>query len=102
VKLEFSFRNSQLTDSEKNGIQEKIGKLEKVFDRITSVHVIVDQENNVTSKVELVVGVGGSTMVAEDSQPEVLTAVDSAVSKMQRQLRKHKEKLRDRHRQGSG
>ena len=78
-------------------IEEKVGKLEKVYDRIVDAEVKLKLENTgqVRDKiVELKVHVPRETLFASESHKTFEVATEQAVKQILRQLKKHKEKLR--------
>ncbi len=94
MKISVSSKHGQLSDSIHQTIEQKVTKLPKYFDRTTAINVIVDLENTDNPKVELVVSAEETDdFFASNTGSNVLTALDGCVSKLERQLRKHKEKL---------
>ncbi|MDN3696713.1 MULTISPECIES: ribosome hibernation promoting factor [Vibrio] len=81
-----------LTDSMQDYVQTKFQKLERFFDHINNVHVVLRVEK-VTQIAEatLHVNLGDIHATAEDEN--MYAAIDSLVDKLVRQLNKHKEKL---------
>lgn len=94
MKISVSSKHGQLSDSVQQTIEQKVSKLPKYFDRTTAIDVIVDLEHSDTPIVELVVSAEETDdFFASDNGSNVLNALDKVVSKIERQLRKHKEKL---------
>ncbi|MCK5889834.1 MAG: ribosome-associated translation inhibitor RaiA [Methylococcales bacterium] len=81
----------EVTDSLKNHVNEKIGKLKRHFDNVTDVHVILTVEK-LEQKAEATVQISGAKLFAEDSQEDMYKAIDNMVDKLDRQIIKHKEK----------
>jgi putative sigma-54 modulation protein len=74
-----------------------MGKLPHIFNRVTGVQVIVDLEHQESPHVEVAVTAEHThEFVATERAPTVLAAVDGVVHKLEQQLRKHKEKVKDR------
>jgi putative sigma-54 modulation protein len=84
----------EITDSLRNHVEEKISKLKRHFDNVVDVHVILTVEKHV-QKAEATVQISGATLFAEDSQDDMYTAIDNMVDKLDRQIIKHKEKLKN-------
>ncbi len=75
-------------------IEQKVGKLPRFFDRATSIQVVIDLSHSSEPKVEIIVSAESShDFVATDTGNNVIVATDKAIEKMEKQLRKHKEKL---------
>lgn len=81
----------QVTEALKNYIHEKFARLERHFDRVMDVHVVLEVEK-LAQKAEATVQVNGANLFAEDTQNDLYVAIDGLVDKLDRQLLKHKEK----------
>lgn len=102
MELSVSGRNTELTAALTEYAQEKFQKLDKFFDGIGRAQAILRVEHD-TQIAELVVAVrGGKDLVAEAREDDMYAALDVVAEKMQRQLKKHKAKLRDRRGRRSG
>jgi putative sigma-54 modulation protein len=80
-----------VTDSLRNHVEEKIGKLKRHFDNVTDVHVILTVEK-LEQKAEATVQISGAKLFADDAQADMYQAIDNMVDKLDRQIIKHKEK----------
>jgi putative sigma-54 modulation protein len=81
----------EVTDSLRNYVEEKIGKLKRHFDNVTDVHVILTVEK-LEQKAEATVQISGAKLFANDVQGDMYQAIDNMVDKLDRQIIKHKEK----------
>lgn len=81
----------QVTEALKNYIHEKFARLERHFDRVMDVHVVLEVEK-LAQKAEATVQVNGANLFAEDTQSDLYVAIDGLVDKLDRQLLKYKEK----------
>ena len=102
MQVKISARHGHLHEDTQRLIQEKASRLLHFFDRLTIIEVTVDMQ----SKEEKVVEVLASAehkhdFVASERHAELLAAVDLAVEKMERQLRRYKEKIQDHRRDPS-
>ena len=64
-------------------------------------HVILDVSKQV-NKAETTIHVSGNTIHAESENDDMYAAIDAMLDKLDRQVRKHKEKLTDHHRREGG
>ena len=96
--MNISIRHGHVSDATQAIIQEKLEKLTRLYDRISAIEITVDLEHRDQPRVDLKVSVKKHDFVAVAQAENLLTAVDVAVDKMEQQLRKHKEKVQDRHR----
>lgn len=105
VPPEIAFRNVEPTDDLKAKILAGIDKLEKVYDRLVSCRVMVEETNpgRQTGKmhhIRLDIGVPGHEVVINRNSPEnpatedLTTAINEAFDKAWRQLRELKKQQR--------
>ncbi len=98
MQLNITGHHVEVTDSLKNYVTEKLERLEKHFDHVNNVHVILSIEKQ-RQKSEATVNVNGASLFADSTEEDMYAAIDSMVDKLDRQIKKHKEKLKDHHRQ---
>lgn len=99
MQTTISARHGHLSPNTQERITEKVEKLNRYFDRLTSIHVTVDLEHRETPTVEVQVSVGHSeSLVAADQSAEVMAALDGALHKIEQQIRRHKDKRTERRR----
>ena len=73
-----------------------MSKLEKHFDNVSKTNVILSVEK-LRQKAEATINVSGNTLFAESVEEDMYTAIDSLTAKLDRQILKHKEKMKDHH-----
>jgi putative sigma-54 modulation protein len=93
MRIEITSRRYDASENLKEYIQKELTRLDKVFDRIIDAKVTLEEIESGQMKVELLVNVPGKTLNAESSDTEITKAIDQTVAKMQRQVKKYKEKL---------
>lgn len=98
MEITFTGHKMEVTPALKNFTQEKFDKLERHFDKITAINVIFDVEK-MRQIAEATILVAKGELHASSESSDMYTAIDELVSKLDRQLIKHKEKLRDHHRE---
>ena len=75
-------------------MKNKVAKLTKFFDRMTGIKVLADLNHADKPKVEIIVSAEeANDFFASDTGNNVIVALDSTISKIEQQLKKHKEKL---------
>ena len=85
-----------ITEAIREHAQEKTDKLPKYYDRINQVEVILDDSPGGNISVEIIVRAEHSTIfVVTETGQDAYTCIDVAVHKLERQLRKKKEKERN-------
>ena len=98
MQINISTRHGHLSGDTQAKVMEKLEKLPRLYDRVTAIEAIVDLERRESPGVELKVSAKGKDFVAVSQTVELLASVDDVVEKMEQQLRKHKDKVQDRHR----
>ncbi|HDR05017.1 MAG TPA: ribosome-associated translation inhibitor RaiA [Candidatus Marinimicrobia bacterium] len=93
MRIEITSRRYDASENLKEYINKELTRLEKVFDRIINAKVTLEEIESGQMKVELLVNVPGKALNSESSDAEITKAIDQAVAKMQRQVKKYKEKL---------
>ncbi|RAP33672.1 ribosome-associated translation inhibitor RaiA [Candidatus Marinamargulisbacteria bacterium SCGC AG-439-L15] len=92
----------EITPAIKSYIEKKLGKLEKFFNHIQEIAVEVDysevSDENQRQTTAVSVWVSGSMFRAKESHRDMYASVDLVFAKLERQLVKYKEKLKDRNR----
>ncbi len=97
MQTNISARHGHLSTSTQQRITEKVEKLNRYFDRLTSIQVTVDLEHREMLAVEVRVSVEHSeALVAADQSAEVMSALDGALHKIEQQIRRHKDKRTER------
>ena len=85
-----------VTDSLRDYESSKIEKIERHFDLVSDVHCILKVEK-LRHTAEATVNVNGGKIYADSTEQDMYAAIDSLVDKLDRQVRKYKEKLGDHH-----
>ena len=92
MQISVTGHHLDVTASLKAYVESKFEKLERHFDNVTDVHVILTVEK-LLQKAEATVQIRGGKIFAEDHQEDMYAAIDALVDKLDRQVKKHKEKL---------
>jgi putative sigma-54 modulation protein len=96
MQLNLTGHHIDITDALRNRVAEKVAKVERHFDQLTNVHVILTVEKQ-RHKAEATVNVPGETLFAESVEDDMYVAIDTLVDKLDRQVKKFKEKLTNHH-----
>jgi putative sigma-54 modulation protein len=86
----------EVSSSLRDYVGQKLERIERHFDHLTDVHCILTVEK-LRHKAEATVHLTGGTLHASAVQDDMYAAIDSLVDKLDRQVKKHKEKLNDHH-----
>ena len=95
MELVIEARHFKVTEAIETHIREKIGKLDKYFDGIHRMHVVLDIGKNQMQTVELICTVAKRhTLVATGAATDLYPAIDQAEKKILVEMKKYKAKLR--------
>jgi putative sigma-54 modulation protein len=92
MQLNLTGRHVEITDSLREYVTNKFAKLERHFDHINNVHVILDIEK-LEQTAEATLHVNGGELFAASTHQDMYAAIDSLIDKLDRQVIKYKEKL---------
>jgi putative sigma-54 modulation protein len=98
VQMNISVRHGHVSETTQAMVREKLDKLTRLYDRISAIELTVNMEHRDAPMVDLKVSAKKHDFVATGEGENLLAAVELAVDHMEQQLRKHKEKVKDRHR----
>ena len=97
MQINITGHHVDVTDSMRDYVKEKFEKLERHFDHVTNVHVILEVEK-LRQKAEAKMNLSGTEVFAEATEEDMYAAIDALSDKLDRQILKYKEKLKDHHR----
>lgn len=95
MQINISGHHLDITDALRDYVNEKFTKLERHFDNITSIQVILTPEPK-THKAESTIRLGGGELFATAEAEDMYAAIDRLTDKLDRQILKHKGKKVDR------
>jgi putative sigma-54 modulation protein len=95
MQINISGHHLDITDALRDYVNEKFSKLERHFDNITSIQVILSPEPK-THKAESTIRLGGGELFATAEAEDMYAAIDKLTDKLDRQILKHKGKKVDR------
>ena len=97
MQINISTRHGDISDATKEKIVQKIEKLQRFFDRLTAVDVTVNLDKADEPSIEIAVRPEKrEDFVASYQSNDMFGAVDQVVAKLEQQIKKHKEKLKER------
>ena len=99
MQLDVSGHHMQVSDALKTYVEAKFSRLERHFDIATHAHVILTIEK-LDHKAEATIHVTGDNLFADAIDADMYAAIDALADKLDRQMKRYKEKLTDHHRVG--
>ena len=96
MQLTLTGHHIDVTPALREFVETKLGRLERHFDSVTDIHCILTIEK-LLHKAEATVHLSGGTIYADASSEDMYAAIDLLIDKLDRQVKKFKEKLTDHH-----
>lgn len=93
MKISVTFRNAEGEDWQREYVEERLKKLEKYIDNPVDARVILSVEKfRNTAEINLMAN--GLNINGREEEKDMHLAIDNAIEKIERQLKKRKEKVR--------
>lgn len=93
MQLTISGHHLEVTDPIREYVTNKLSRLQRHYDRITSTSVILTVDK-LSQKAEATVLISGAEFFANSEHEDLYAAIDALADKLDRQLIRHKEKHR--------
>jgi putative sigma-54 modulation protein len=87
MDIQITSRHEKASASLQQTIADEFGKLERYYDKLTSCHIILDNERGMEI-LEVVLTMAGHTLNATAKAANIGKAIDEAFMKVERQLEK--------------
>jgi putative sigma-54 modulation protein len=97
MQINLSGHHVDITTPLREYVNSKMERLERHFDHVTDIHVVLGVEK-LRHKAEATMHISGGTIFADAVEENMYAAIDALVDKLDRQVKKHKEKITDHHR----
>jgi putative sigma-54 modulation protein len=96
MQINVTGHHVDITPALRDYVDTKLERIERHFDHVLDVHVILTVEK-LRHKAEASLRVNGNHLYADDVQDDMYAAIDGLIDKLDRQVVKHKEKQKDHH-----
>jgi len=100
MQINVSGHHVEVTDSLRSYVTSKLDRLERHFDQIIKMNVILSVEKQ-RQKAESTITISGGEVYAEAESEDLYAAIDKLVDKLDRQLLRQKEKQNDKKHRGT-
>ena len=101
MHIDLTGHHVDLSPALRDYVSSRLKKLERHFDRVSSAHVVLTVEKT-QKKAEATVNAAGATLHADAVDTDMYAAIDALSDKLDRQVKRHKEKLTDHHEKKGG
>ena len=96
MQVNVSGHHVEVTDALRDYVGAKLERVVRHFDNVTDVHCILTVEK-LQQKAEATMHISRSTIHAEAVDGDMYAAIDLMTDRLDRQVKKHKEKMQDHH-----
>lgn len=99
MQIEITGHHVDVTQALRAYVTEKLDRLERHFGNLIGARVVLRLEK-LQHQAEATISVGGRTndLYAEAVAADMYAAIDEMIDKLDRQVRRHKDKVTDHHR----
>ena len=102
MQVRISTRRGELSQATQEKITKKVEKLQRFFERLTSIDVTVDLTKADEPTIEVLVSAEHKNdFVAKDSSKDMFGSLDTIIAKLGQQIKKYKEKIQNHNRPGA-
>jgi putative sigma-54 modulation protein len=95
MQLSVTFRHMEATDALKDYARERMERIKKYFPDPIAVHVVMSTERGYKHRVDVTMQLhNGLTVAGREASESMFSSIDLVIAKIERQVRRYKEKLR--------
>ena len=96
MKLDLTGHHVDINAALRSYVENKFERLERHFDHVTGIHVVLTV-SKLEHRAEATLNVSRAKLFADAVEQDMYAAIDCLVDKLDRQVKRHKEKLSNRH-----
>ena len=101
MQIAVTFRHMESSDAVRSYVEEKLAKVKKYIEEPIDAQVVLSVQKKIHHRAEVTMVAKGLTMKSTEEKDDMYAAIDLMVDKIERQLKRYKEKLK-RHKSNSG
>jgi putative sigma-54 modulation protein len=96
MQLDLSGHHVEVTDSMRAYVHKKFERISRHFEQLIDVHCVLTVEKS-RHKAEATVMLSGNKIYADATEANMYASIDALADKLDRCVKKHKEKASDHH-----
>jgi putative sigma-54 modulation protein len=97
MQINITGRHIEVTPALRAYVTEKLQRISRHFDHVISINVILRIEKNHQQQAEAKILAAGKSLFAQETNNDMYAAIDGLVDKLDRQVRRHKDRVRGHH-----
>ena len=94
MKLTVAGRKMEITEGIKDHLNDKLSKTIADLDKTADIHITLSVEKH-RHFAEITLKTKGTTLHSHEETKDLYTSIDKALDKMEKQLRKHRDKAKE-------
>jgi putative sigma-54 modulation protein len=95
MQIDITFKNMESSDALKDYAFKRLSKMERYIDRTGEAHIVLSIEKR-RHKADVTFTVDGVVINAVEITEDLYAAIDMVMDKLERQIKKHKQKIQDK------
>jgi putative sigma-54 modulation protein len=96
MQLELSGHHVEITPAMRSYVLKRFERISRHFEQVLDIHCVLTVEK-LRHKAEATLALRGTTIHADATEPNMYAAIDALADKLDRCVKKHKEKASDHH-----
>lgn len=101
MQINLSGHHIEVSRALRDYVSNKLQRLERHSDNVTNAHVVLSIEK-LQQRAEATIQISGASVFADAVDEDMYAAIDALADKLDRQIKRHKEKRTDHHRNNGG
>lgn len=97
MQIDITGHKLEVTKSMRDYFTSKFERIKRHFDQVINVHAILSVEK-INHKAEATIHINGKTLFADSVEEDLYAAIDLLIDKLDKQIRRHKDKITNKHR----
>ncbi len=96
MQLNITGHHLELSPALNDYVKSKLNRIQRHFDNVVDAHFVLGVEKQL-HRAEATIHVAGNTIHAASEHSDMYAAIDSTIDKLDRQVKRHKEKITEHH-----
>lgn len=94
MQIDVTFRHMEVSPAVRDYVEEKVARVKKYIDEPIDAQAVLSVEKKIRHKCVITLTAKGITIKGSEETNDMYAAVDSVVDKIERQLKRYKEKIK--------
>lgn len=95
MQIAVTFRHMESSDAVRSYVEEKLARVKKYIDEPIDAQVVLSVQKKINHRAEVTMVAKGLTMKSVESREDMYAAIDLMTDKIERQLKRYKDKLKN-------